>query len=407
MFKIIAAVLMSVYFLFQMFLYFLYYKNRHAPIPEELNDVYDEATYLKWQKYSLDKIKLSVVSTTVSFAMMMALLMSNVFSVLVQGIANEYTATIVILSFYIGVSTVVDFIFSYIRNMKIEEKYGFNKSTLKTFIIDQIKGVIIQYVLIIGLSMLFIVLYNAMHDYILILFTGILFLIIVFISFLYPALSKIYNKFTSLEEGELRTSLINMLESHNYQVRDIKVMNASKRTTKSNAYFAGFGKSKTIVLFDNMVNAMTTRQIVAVFAHEMGHGLHKDTIKNQFTSLFTIAIFVVLAWLLVRFPIIHYDFGFIYPNVGFALILLMHVLLPFVTTLLGFLTSYLSRRAEYRADEQAVIEGYGEDIISALKILAKENLSDLNPHPLIVLLSYTHPTLLQRVRHIKEYSKAQ
>ena len=407
MFKIISAVLLGLYFAFQLFLSILRYKNRKAPIPEELSDVYDEPTYLKWKEYSAEKIKVGIISDSVNFAITLALLLSDVFALICRDIANEYVSAIIVLAIYMGINVIVGAIFDYIYDMKIEQKYGFNKTTMKTFIADQIKGLIISSILFLGLTCLFILIYNSLHDYILILFTAIIFVIILFISFLYPVLSKLFNKFTSLEEGELRTSLTNMLESHGYQVRDIKVMDASRRTTKSNAYFAGFGKSKTIVLYDNLLKVMTNEQIVAIFAHEMGHGLHKDTLKNSILSLLNIAIIVVLAWLLARYPEIYHDFGFEGVNYGFAVILLANVVLPFVSTLLGFLTSYISRRAEYRADEQAYKEGYAEHLITALKNLSRENLSDLNPHPLIVLLMYSHPTLLQRIRAIRKLEESQ
>ena len=405
MFKIIACSLLSIYFIFQLFLHILEYRNRKSPIPEELSDVYDEKTYLKWKEYSAEKIKMKIISDSVNFVIIMALLISDVFALITKNIINDYVSCIVVLAIFIGITTIVDTIFGYIDTMKIEQKYGFNKATMKTFVADQIKGFIISAILLIGLSCLFILLYKAMHDYILILFTGILFIIILFIAFLFPYLSKVFNKFTSLEEGELREALTKMLESHGYKVRDIKVMDASRRTTKSNAYFSGYGKSKTIVLYDNLLKVMSNNQIIAIFAHEMGHGLHKDTLKNSLLSLLNIAIIVVMAWLLVKFPEIHYDFGFIAVNYGLAVILLLNAVLPIITTLLGFLTSYVSRRAEYRADEQAVKEGYGEDLISGLKNLYREDLGDLNPHPLIVLLKYSHPTLSQRIRHINKVKK--
>ena len=405
MFKIIAIVLISLYFLFQLFLLILKYKNRNSPIPEELNDVYDEATYLKWKNYSAEKIKIGLIEEIVTFLILLALIITDFFALVSKDIENEYVSAIIVLAIFIGIDTIINLPFKYIKDIKIEGKYGFNKSSMKTFVADQIKGLLISSILMIGLTMLFILIYNALHIYVLVLFSGIMFLFILLISFLYPFLSKIFNKFTPLEEGELRTSLKTMLESHGYQVRDIKVMDASRRTTKSNAYFTGFGKSKTIVLYDNLLKVMTTNQIIAIFAHEMGHGIHKDTLKNMIISLLNIIIIVALAFLLVYFPEIHYDFGFSAVNYGFAVILLMYGALPFVSTLYGFFSSYVSRKAEYRADEQAVKEGYGEDLISALKNLYKEDLGDLNPHPLIVLLSYTHPTLLQRVRHIREINK--
>ena len=402
MFKIIALSLLGAAFLWNLFLSILQYRSRNNPIPEELSDVYDHETYNKWKQYSAENIVLDIVKSVVSFVMTFVLIITDVFSLIANNIDNIYSSAIVVVAVSIGVSTVFDVIFGYIGDMKIEGKYGFNKMTMKTFIADKIKGLIISSALLIGALCLFIVLYENMHDYILVLFSGIMFVIMMFITFLYPLFSKIFNKFTSLPEGELRRKLINMLEKYGYQVRDIKVMDASRRTTKSNAYFTGFGKSKTIVLYDNILNAMDEDEIVAVFAHEMGHGLHKDTLKNTFLSLFNIIVIVVFAWLLVRFPEIYGDFGFISLNYGFAFILLMECVLPVVSILLGLVGSINSRRAEYRADEQAFKEGYGEQLITALKKLSRENFSNLNPDRLVVLLKYSHPTLLQRYRHIKE-----
>ena len=402
MFKIIALSLLGFAFLWKLFLNILSYRARNNPIPEELADVYDEETYKKRAQYAAENIILDIVKNSVSFAITFTLIITNVFALIVNGIDNIYAAAIIVIAVHIGVSTVVGFIFDYISTMKIEEKYGFNKSSMKTLIIDEIKGLIISSTLIIGITCLFIVLYENMHDYILILFTGILFIIVLFIMFLAPVFSKIFNKFVPLPEGELRDKLKAMLEKYGYQVRDIKVMDASRRTTKSNAYFTGFGKSKTIVLYDNLLKVMDDDEIVAVFAHEMGHGLHKDTLKNSFFSLFNIAIIVVFCWLLARFPEMYGDFGFAGLNYGFGLVLLFECIMPVMSIILGLLNSIRSRRAEYRADEQAVKEGYGEQIISALKKLNRENYGNLNPHPLVVLLEYSHPTLLQRYRHIKE-----
>ena len=402
MFKIIALSLLGAGFLWNLFLSILSYRARNNGIPEELNDVYDPESYEKWKKYSAENIVLDLVKNIVSFVIVFTLIITNVYSLIAGPIENIYTSAIVVLAVYIGIDTVVGFIFNYISDMKIEQKYGFNKKTMKTLIADSIKSLIISSALLFGLTCLFIVLYENMHDYILILFSGIMFVLVLIIMFLAPLFSKIFNKFTSLPEGELRSKLTAMLEKYGYQVRDIKVMDASRRTTKSNAYFTGFGKSKTIVLYDNLLKVMSDEEIIAIFAHEMGHGLHKDTLKNSFLSLLNIVIIVVLAWLLARFPEIYVDFGFAGLNYGFGLILLFECVMPIVTVLLGFISSAHSRRAEYRADEQAYKEGYADQLITALKKLTKENFGNLNPHPLVVLLHYSHPTLLQRYGHIQE-----
>ena len=405
MFKIIALSLLGFGFLFNLFISILSYRSRNNGIPDELSDVYDHDTYFKWKKYSAEVVILDMIKNIVSFVISFTLIITNVYSLICGTLENPFVLAVIVLAVNIGISTIVDFIFSYIETMKIEEKYGFNKSTIKTLISDKIKGLILSSVLIIGLTCLFIVIHMNLGDYILLLFSGILFVGVIFIMFLYPLFSKLFNKFTPLPEGELRTKLMDMLTSHGYQVRDIKVMDASRRTTKSNAYFTGLGKSKTIVLYDNILKAMDDDEIVAVFAHEMGHGLHKDTLKSTIFSVFNIALIVTLAWLLVKFPEIYVDFGFAGLNYGFAVILLIECLMPVVSIILGLFSSIRSRKAEYLADEQAVKEGYGEQLISGLKKITRENFGNLNPDPLVVLLYYSHPTLLQRVRHIKEFEE--
>ena len=178
-------------------------------------------------------------------------------------------------------------------------------------------------------------------------------------------------------------------------------MDASRRTTKSNAYFTGFGKMKTIVLYDNLVKSMTTDEICAVFAHEMGHGLHKDTLKNQILTFVQMAILSVLAWLTLRSEELFTQFGFSTVNYGFAIILIVSAEFALISPLFGLLVNLHSRRAEYRADRQAVKEGYADALVSALKKLARENFSDLAPSPIIVKLEYSHPTLSQRIAAIK------
>lgn len=402
MYKIIIIVLFSVLFLFKLFLNILEYVTRKRGIPEELSDVYDEETYLKWKNYKAENVKIDIISSICEYIIFMVLIIFNIFAYFVRNIDNKFLEAFIIIILYFAFTFIFDIVFNYIRNMKIEEKYGFNKTKMKTFVFDQIKNLVLSLVLFTGLTMMFIAIYESMGDYILLLFSGILFVFVMFISFIYPFISRINNKFVSLEDGELRTTLTNMLEKYHYQVRDIKVMDASRRTTKSNAYFTGFGKSKTIVLYDNLLNQMTNEEIVAIFAHEMGHGVHKDTLKGTITSFISIILYVLLAWLLTKDPDLYLEYGFNGISYGFLALILVNVVIPFVSTFLGLFTSFLSRKHEYAADKQAFIEGYGDYLVSGLKKLFRENLGNLNPHPLIVALSYSHPTLLQRVNHINK-----
>ena len=406
MFKIIALVLLSIIFLFQLFINIKSYLSRERPIPEEVKDIYDEETYTKWKAYSADKLKVDIIFSIINFVISFALIITDVFALITKSIDNVYLSALVVLAIYIGLSAIIDiFIHGYITNIKIEGKYGFNKSTSGTFVGDSIRKIIIMAVLMIGLTMLFIALYESIGDYILILFSAILIVIVLFVNILFPLLSKASNRFVSLEEGELRTRLMDLLTKHGFQISDIKVMDASRRTTKSNAYFTGLGKTKTVVLYDNMLKTLSDDEIVAVFAHELAHGLHKDSLKSTPLSYLYIAITVVLAWLLVRFPEIYKDFGFSGVNYGFGVILLFDCVIGLVFRVLMIPRLILSRRAEYKADEFAAREGYGKELISGLKKLIRENLGHLNPDPLVVILSYSHPTLAQRIRNINQIMK--
>ncbi len=381
-------------------------KSSTNPIPDSVKDVYDEETYAKWRSYNAEHSKLDLLSSVASLMVNLILLFTNVYSAFASLFPQNgfvWTALSVILLDTL-VSELVHLGFSYYSTFNIEEKYGFNKSTKKTFVIDKIRGFIINLILMTFLSMLLAVLHTWLGDALIILFTVAMFLFGLLISFLYPILSRVGNKFTSLEEGELRTRLMELLESHGYKVRDIKVMDASRRTTKLNAYFTGFGSTKTIVLYDNLVEVMSPDEICAVFAHELGHGINRDTLKMQIMNIGNFLIMAIMAWVSVSFPTLHSGFGFDEINYGFAIII-TGILLSLSSPLSSMLINAYSRKAEYRADKQAVKEGYGEAMILALKKLAKENFAELAPTKISVLLEYSHPPLANRIDAVEQEIK--
>ncbi|MDE6641545.1 MAG: M48 family metalloprotease, partial [Acetatifactor sp.] len=195
--------------------------------------------------------------------------------------------------------------------------------------------------------------------------------------------------------------LCGLLEENGCTVREIKVMDGSRRSTKANAYFSGFGSTKTIVLYDTLLEQMSADEIVAVFAHEMGHNKHKDNLMMQMMSLINLIVMVLLVWALVSVPDIYGYFGFDRVNYGFAFYLLGTVCLSFLSPFLGLFSSALSRRFEYRADRFAKERGYGGALISALKVLARNSFVCLSPHPLLVMLTYSHPTVSQRIEELE------
>jgi STE24 endopeptidase len=385
-----------------MLLHLIQYRSAANPVPANVSDIYDPETHKRWEEYSGEKSRLKIFTGLLSWAVTIVLLLTNAHAAVARLFpGNLYVQLAVVIAFQTLTEALFAVIVNYVDTMKIEEKYGFNRSTVKTFVIDQIRNTLIEMVLGIGLGALLCALHRWLGDGMVLLFAGCVFAIGLFISFLYPILSRVSNKFTPLEEGELKEKLTALLTKYGYHVKAIEVMDASRRTTKSNAYFTGFGKLKTIVLFDNLVNAMTPDEICAVFAHELGHGLNRDVPKQQLMNLGNMLLMAALAWLSVRTAGMHTAFGFDGVNYGFAYILLGCTWLSLLSPLTGMLTSAYSRRAEYRADRQAVKDGYGQALITGLKKLARDNFSHLAPSPLLVKLTYSHPPLSQRIAAIE------
>ena len=403
--KLLILCLLVLGSLYRFALNFVQHRSANNPIPENVTDVYDPETYHTWRRYSAENCRLSFLSTALSLLISLVLLWSDSYAAFASlfggGIFTQLLAVILLESL---VGAVTDVCISYYRTMVIEEKYGFNRSTMKTFVTDQIRNLILEIGLSLLLAWLLSVLHRAMGDWMILLFAGAVFALTLAISFLYPIFSRIGNKFLPLEEGELRDRLMALLSKHGYQVKAIEVMDASRRTTKLNAYFTGFGKLKTIVLYDNLVNVMSTEEICAVFAHELGHGLHKDVLKQQIMNFGNLLLMALVVWLAVRDPQLHQAFGFAEVNYGFAYILL-GIGLGLVQPLTGMAMNAYSRHAEFRADRQAVQEGYGSAMVTALKKLARENFAHLAPSPINVMLEYSHPPLSDRIAKVNEYSK--
>ena len=399
--KLLALIILTVVWFYGLLLNIISMQSVKNPIPANVSDVYDPETYLKWREYKKEKTRIAVFSETASFVISLLLIALNAYAAFAGFSPKTSFMQMLAVILLSAVSELLLIPFSYYNTMVIEEKYGFNRSSKKTFWLDQLKGFLIGIIISTVIGCLLMWIHQALGDLLIIIFAAAMTLLILFLTFLYPVLSRIFNKFTPLENEELKERLTELLEKHGYKVRAIQVMDASRRTTKSNAYFSGFGKMKTIVLYDTMIRQMTADEICAVFAHEMGHGLHRDTLRSQVTSFLMMLVVGVLAWLTLRTPGIWPAFGFDDVNYGFAMILIMSVEFALISPLFGLLTNYLSRRAEYRADAQAVREGYGEALISGLKKLSKENFADLAPSPLLVKLEYSHPTLSQRIDAIR------
>lgn len=404
-YKILGLSLYGIWFVYNMVMQYVSWRSKNNPVPENVRDVYDAEKYAEWQRYHRETCGVNLIFSLLSSLIFLTIFLSDLLPRIAVS-ENAYLGAAEVLLVMMAIEALLDAGLHYVSYMKIDQKYGFNQRTMKTFLIDELKSFVISAVLNTALLCLFILIYRSLGDWTLLLFSGVVAAIVLGIMVLYPFLSRIFNKFTPLEEGELREKLTALLEKNGYRVRQIQVMDGSKRDSRANAYFSGYGKTKTIVLYDTLIQTMTTDEIVAVFAHELGHGLHKDTLKTLPISLIQVVAIVLTVWLTVRTGAIYPDFGFAGVNYGLAYILASAIELPLLMPLFSLWANSVTRRAEYRADAHAVKEGYGPELVSALKKLTRDSLDNLAPSPIEVTLYYSHPTLSQRIAAIEAASSS-
>ncbi len=403
--KYIFISLIILVYIINMFIIYLQYKSRNNPLKENVSDVYDKDRYSEWKNYKIDKLKLKSISTTTVFLITIILYTFNLHFYIfefVNDLTNnmflEYLLILLILSL---ISFVVDIIFNYYETFIIEEKYNFNKLTKKLFVRDTIIKVTLG--LILEVSLLFFLgkLFNSFDNVYLFLTIAlsIVFIFILLMPLLQPIFSKIFNKTTPLEEGKLKDKILNYANSVNFPVENIYVIDASKRSSKSNAYFLGYGKKRRIVLFDTLTHNMSDEEIVAVLAHEAGHAKHKDFLRLLPLTLLTLTIILVSLFFLVSFDQVSISFNFNEANFLFGALLFFEIF-PLIGFMTGIITNAFSRKIEYSADKFSKETYSKEKLISALKSLSNNNLVDLSPHPIIVLLNYSHPPLDKRIERI-------
>ena len=240
--KATVLIILTIIYLYELALHLLRMRSAGNPVPANVSDVYDPETYRKWKQYHGEKTRLGVMTSTVSWLIHMVLMALNAYAAFAGLFPQNPSMQMVAVLLLASLTDLLLLPFSWYDTMHIEEKYGFNRSSKKTFWADQLKSFVISLILMIGIGCLLTAAHCALGDWMTLAFAGAMTLVVLLISFLYPVLSKVFNKFTPLEDGELKDRLTALLEKHGYKVRGIKVMDASRRTTKSNAAFAGFGK---------------------------------------------------------------------------------------------------------------------------------------------------------------------
>ncbi|ERJ13140.1 M48 family metallopeptidase [Haloplasma contractile] len=406
----IILVILSLTFLFEVSLSILNYKNRTAPIPEEVNDVYDQNDYRKWLRYSMENFRVNLIAKTISFLIIVLMFLFNGFIWVYNLIKNTTDSVYINTLLFIGIYFIIDFIigilFSYYKRFYIEERFGFNKSTILTFVLDKLKSLILTMLIGGGLVLLLSYFYYNVKNIfnLFALAWGVIITLIILVNMVYVKFIPLFNKLSALEDGDLKDKIIEFAESVGYEVTKISVIDASKRSTKLNAFFTGMGKYKQVVLYDTLLDKMTENQIVSILAHEIGHGKKNHLIKNLLLSTVTITMYLGILLFAVKSEYLSNAFGFASPNFGFGLIIFMILISP-VSILVGIITNSLSRKFEYEADHYAAIHGYEIEMKASLKVLARENYSNLKPHPFYVWLKYTHPPIASRIRAMKNNHK--
>ena len=298
-------------------------------------------------------------------------------------------------------SDLISIPFSLYKTFVIEEEFGFNKTNKKTFFLDKLKGLLMTIFLGGAILALITWFYEFTGSYFWLYAWGLITLFSLFMNMFYSKLIvPLFNKQTPLKEGELKNAIAKYTNSVGFKVDNIFVINGSKRSTKANAYFSGFGNQKRITLYDTLINDLSTEEIIAVLAHEVGHYKKKHIIFNLTASVMLTGFTLFLLSLFINTPIFSLALGVSIPSFHIGLITFGILYSP-VSQITGMFMNFMSRKFEYQADNYAKKTVASEPLISSLKKLSKNSLSNLTPHFLYVFIHYSHPTLLKRIKNLK------
>ncbi|MCX6231201.1 MAG: M48 family metallopeptidase [Bacteroidetes bacterium] len=399
-FIIIIAIIVFEYILERLLSYLniTYWTNE---LPKELEGIYDAEKYKKSQDYHKVNQRFSFITSTLSFVVMLLMLFLGGFA-FVDDFVRQYTVNPILMAlFFFGIiaffADILSLPFDIYDTFVIEQRFGFNTTTAKTYILDKLKGYLLAIILGGGLLALFVFIYK---------FTGknfwwiawIVFSVVtIFFTMFYSNLIvPLFNKQTPLEEGELRNAIHSFAEKVGFKLNNIFVIDGSKRSNKANAYFTGLGGKKRIVLYDTLIKDHSIEELVAILAHEVGHYKKKHTYTGMIISLIQTGLMLfILSWFIGN-PLLSAALGVSIPSFHISIIVFGMLYTP-LSLILGLALNILSRKHEYEADRFAGENYQPEALQSALKKLSVNNLSNLRPHPAYVFFHYSHPTLLQRL----------
>jgi len=395
-------------FVFENYLEYLNIKMMGTSLPEELSGIYDKEKYSRQQSYQRENHRFGIITGTFSFLIVLGMFLFYGFA-FVDSLAwditsNSILAALIFFGILMFASDILNTPFSLYDTFVIEDKYGFNKTNLKTFISDKIKGWFLGALIGGGLLALIIFIYQKTENMFWIYAWMAISAFSIFMAMFYSNLIvPLFNKQTPLEEGELRDAISRFANSVGFRLDNIYVINGSKRSSKANAYFTGFGAKKRVVLYDTLIEEMKTDEIVAVLAHEIGHYKKKHVVQGILISLVQTGVVLFLFSLLINNPLLSKALGVEKPNFHIGMVAFGILYSP-VSFILGIFMNILSRKNEFEADAFASKNYDPKALAAALKKLSGRNLSNLTPHPLYVFFNYSHPPLLERLKKLTDES---
>ncbi len=392
-------------FIIERYLDYLNGKMWSDSLPEKLKGICDEKEYSRTQLYQKENNRLSFWSSSVNLALMLIVIVAGGFA-LIDNLSRMVSGNIIIISLiFFGIiglfSDLINIPFTIYDTFVIEKKYDFNTMTIRTFITDHIKSWFIAVLIGAPVLGLIVWIYNKTGHYFWLYAWGVITLFSVFINLFYSELIvPLFNRQTPLPAGPLRTEIETFANKTGFKLKNIYVIDGSKRSTKANAYFSGFGPKKRIVLYDTLQNELTDEEIVAVLAHEIGHYKKKHILFTLILSVFLTGLMLFLFSLVVNNPSLSLALGAEKTSFHLGLIAFGILYSP-VSLIIGMFSNYISRRNEFEADH-FVRENFKPDILAnALKKLSVKNLSNMMPHPAYVFFHYSHPPLLSRLEKLE------
>lgn len=405
---IITAILV-IDFALERVLDFLNRKNWSYELPKEAEGIYDPEKYRRLQEYLRTNSNFSLLTSTLGFVAMLVMLHTEGFA-LIDDLVRSYTRHPVLMALlYFSIlglgAGLLGLPFSLYRTFVIEERFGFNRTTFKTWLKDLVLGVLLSAVIGGGLvaGIVYIWLHTGEHFWLWAWGALALFSIvgtIVFPTLIFP----LFNKFTPLPEGELRDAIEEYARKVDFRLDNIYTIDGSKRSTKANAFFTGLGPVKRIVLYDTLIEKHNVDELVAVLAHEVGHYKKRHIPVFMVLSIVQTGIMLFILSYFLDNPTLAEALGADYPSFHINIIAFAMLYSP-LSAILGIFLNVLSRKNEFEADHYAAVTYAAAPLQSALKKLSVDNLSNLRPHPAYVFVHYSHPPLLQRLKALDEAGK--